>query len=827
MDRPDRSGSRSLRVAASSSDLIEDIHRQQRRRTFKRAAQVAALAVALLLVGLAVRTFTHRQDQAQAVEAASQQVLGGTAADLRSAVKLVEPVLERHPNHEGLLAIDALARVHLWAEFGADEGVAVEAADGLSSRTPAAAIARGMLAFASGDLDAAASGIEGLQLAEDAAVERTELAWLEAMLAAARAEENPDGVTEALAAVEAELDAEPRAVSLRRAQALLLLLSGDTPASLEALETARDQSRSHLGLAADEALYNAHLHQELGGVASVADQLLQMESEDLSPRDRAHAELARAVANVRNGEPGKGAARLEIAWEGLAKWNVLARRLAILTALEANDTKLPLRWVDESGLPDAEKTVVRAWVTLIKGDVMGTLDQLEGAPQEHPWVGFLQALALVEQRRFEEAKPWIDRTTRLLPGRTDVEVAAARVELRMGDKGVAVRKLEALAEQEPFAPRAWTGLGEAYLLQDGDAKDTRAAKKALQKAIDREPVPAEATLLLAGIYAHDIEGGTAAKLQALELFEKAAEAGSTLPHYQEALALYLADLALDDRALELLREVSEARGVTWPVLMKRVALELRIGNLEAEFDELLARATELGAPPHDTDLFKARLALAKGTKESIAEAQVAFRKLLDANPKDVHARVGYGMTYLKQFDRKEADLAVRRGLSVVPAEQHGLLWLARAEISARTGKLKNGALYSYSAWTRIIKEDGRTAEELLRAGELASRMWLKQKKDRRALRIARELTDRLGYHTDAWTVRAKIQLQAGETVEARASADRATDLDPKNARAFEIRGHSLLRFGDKKRAKEAYERAVEAAKGTPEEREYRANLKRL
>jgi Tfp pilus assembly protein PilF len=261
--------------------------------------------------------------------------------------------------------------------------------------------------------------------------------------------------------------------------------------------------------------------------------------------------------------------------------------------------------------------------------------------------------------------------------------------------------------------------------------------------------------------------------------------------------------------------------------MKRVELELRTGNLEAEFDELLAKATELGAPTHDTELFKAELALARGTKESVLEAQAAFRQLLEADPKNVHARIGYGMTYLKQFDRKEADLAVRRGLSAVPADQHGLLWLARAEIAARSGKIKNAALYSYSAWSRVIKEDDRTAEELLRAGELASRMWLKQKKDKRALRIARELTDRLGYHTEAWTTRAKIQLGAGETVEARESAEQATELDPKNARAFEIRGHSLLRFGDKKRAKEAYEQAVEAAKGTPEEGDYRANLKRL
>lgn len=825
--RPDRSGSRGLRVAAGSSDLIEDIHRQQRRRTFKRAAQFVGLAVALLLVGLAVRIFTHRQDQARALDAAGQQLIGGTATDLRSAIVVLEPVLERHPGHPELAGMDALARAHLWAEFAIGEDEANAAALGLDADNEAAPVVEALLAFAAGDLDGAEEAIDGVEAPSDAPFTRNELTWLRAMLAAARAERDPDGVKSALEDLDAALQAEPGAVALRRVQAFLLLLAGDAEGSLAALEKARDQSRSHLGLAADEALYNAHLHQELGGVASVADQLLDMESDTLTPRDRAHAQLARAVANVRNGEPKEGLERLEVAWGDLAPWNVMARRLALQTALEANDTTLPKKWLGESGLPDVERGIVEAWITLLEGDIMKCLDLLEDAPQAHPLVGYLQALALVEQRRFEEAKPWIDRTTKLMPGRAEVEVAAARTELRLGEKAVALRKLEALAEQEAYAPRAWTGLGEAYLLQEGEARDVRKAKKALQKAVEVEPVPAEALLLLAGIAAEKKDGGTEAKLEALDLFERAVKAGSTLPHFKEALALYLADLSLDDRALELLREIEDQRGVTWPVVMRRAELELETGHLDAEFDALFEKAKELGAPARSIELLRARIALAQGTKESVLEAQGAFRKLLDAQPSDVHARVGYAMTYLKQFDRKEADMAVRRGLSVTPSQDHSLLWLARADIASRTGKTKNAAIYSLTAWNKIVQEPGRTPAEILECGELTTRMWLRQKQDARAQRIARELTDRVGYHTEAWTIRAKVQLAAGEALDARVSADKAIELDAGNARAHEIRGHTLLRFGDKKNAREAYEQAVEAAKGTPEERDYRANLKRL
>jgi tetratricopeptide (TPR) repeat protein len=825
--RPDRSGSRGLRVAAGSSDLIEDIHRQQRRRTFKRAAQFVALAVALLLVGLAVRIFTHRQDQARALETAGQQLEGGTATDLRSAIVVLEPVLERHPDHPGLAAMDALARAHLWAEFGVGEDEANAAALALDENNPAAPIVDAMLAFAAGDLEAADASIADVEPPADSPFMLNEVAWLRAMLAATKAETDPEGLKTALSDLEATLEADPAAVSLRRVQAWLLLLSGDGEASLDALEKARDQSRSHLGLAADEALYNAHLHQELGGVASVADQLLEMQNETLSPRDRAHAQLARAVANVRNGEPKEGLERLEAAWGDLAPWNVMARRLALQTALEANNTALPRKWIEDSGLPDVERDIVEAWITLLEGDIMKCLDLLEKAPQAHPLVAYLQALALVEQRRFEEAKPWVERTDKLMPGRAEVEVASARIELRLGEKSVALRKLEALAEQEAYAPRAWTGLGEAHLLQEGDARDLKKAKKALQKAVEIEPVPAEALLLLAGIAAEKKDGGTEGKLEALELFEKAASAGSTLPHYDEALAMYLADLGLDHRAIELLRKVTDTRGVTWPVVMRRAELELETGNLEADFDALFEQAKELGAPARAMDSLRARIALANGTKESVLEAQAAFRKLLEEQPADVHARVGYAMSYLKQFDRKEADMAVRRGLSVTPDGDVGLLWLARAEIASRTGKIKNAALYSLAAWNRILQEPTRTAAEILECGELTVRMWVRQKQDARALRIARELTDRVGYHTEAWTIRASAQLAAGEALDARVSADRAIELDPKNARAHEIRGHTLLRFGDKKNAKEAYEQAVEAAKGTAAERDYRANLKRL
>ncbi len=824
--RPDRP--RGLVVAAGSGDLIGDIHRKNRRRLLKRAAQFTALGVALLLAGIGLKVLADRRDQAQAVERVEKQHVAGTVADLYGAVELAELGLQRHPEHPPLLAIRALMRAHLWAEFGAEEAAAVAAAEALAPG-PARTIAQGMLAFAAGDLEAAEASVQVELSPEDSALQHAELAWLRGMVAAARAEADTEGLASAIEALESVLHSDGGGVAHRRLHAYLLLLADRPDAALEALSDARERSRSHFGLAADEALFNAHLRQELGGVASVADQLLAMAPEALSPRDRAHAQLSRAVAHVAAGEPKDALERLDDAWEGLAPWNMLARRLAVQTALEAGDTQRLDGWLKDSAFSDDEQTIYRAWSQLIRGEVMKSLESLEAAPQAHPYVGFLQALALVEQGRWTEAKPWVERATKLLPGRHDVEVAAARVDLRLGDKQLALRRLEALAEQEAYAPRAFTGLGEAHLLQDGEAKNYKKAKRALEKAVKREAVPAEAQFLLSGVWHQRRGDDPNAEQKALEMLEAAAETNPKLPRYQEALALYLADLGYSGRALALMEKLEDVSGVGWTIPVRRAQLELETAESPdvASIEKLLEQAEAGGADAFTLARERARLKLRVGTKESVAEAQVELAALMQQAPTDVDVRVLHATTYLKQFDRKAADAAIRRGIGVVPDADLGLLRMARAKISSRAGRVAQAAPMARVAWGKMLTEEGRTAAELLDAGELATRLWTRSNKDAVALRIARELTGRLAFHADAWTIRARAELAANEAADARTSADKAIALDPQNPRGHEIRGHCLLRFGDKKRARESYDKAIALAKGTPDEAAYQANLKRL
>jgi tetratricopeptide (TPR) repeat protein len=827
--RGDRPGLPGLRLATGSGDLIEDIHRQQRRRTLKRAAQLVALAVVLLLIGVAIKLFLDRRAQVDALETGYAHFVKGTPAGLDKAIEVLQGSIDGVAAEDPpTLVARALVRAHRRVELGEGGEDARQAVDAVSGNPPGAALARGLLQLADGELDAAAESLAADRAAdgelEPGPFVLDERAWLHGMLAVARTPDDADALTAAATELQARLTAQPEQVSLRRVLALVHLIAGQTEAALAELQVAREQGRTLMGLAADEALYNAYLRQELSGVASVADQLLEGVGVSMSPHDRAHAQLARAVVHVYSGEVEKGLEMLDRAWEGLPPWDRLSRRLAIQSALEAGDASRIDAWVDGTPLPDAEGDIYRAWAVLVKGDVMEALRRLAELPQADPWVGYLQALALVEQGRFAEAAAWVDRTEKLLPGRLEIEVARARVELRLGDKKVALRKLEALAQEEARAPRAWTGLGEAYLLQD--EPNQAEARKALRRASEREPFPAEAYLLLARMRDERRGKDSKAELEALELYEQAAAANPHLPRYREALALHLAEIGFSARAREKLEAVKDEPGVGWEplVALVRIRIDEAGGDLDAE--PLLKEALERGAPADEVARLRARIDVDSGDKTRVAKAQADLAALLASNPKDVEARVLHARTFLIQFDRKAAEAVLRKGLAVVDGRSQGRLLWAWAELESRAGKRRLAAPRARRAWLAMLAEN-RPPTELLDVADLAMRLWLALRKERTALSIAGQLTDRLGYHARAWTLRAGTQLGAGEAAAARESAQRAIELDGEDPRAHEILGHALLRYGQKDRARKAYERAIELVKGTRLESEYRQNLRRL
>lgn len=824
VERSDRLGMSGIRVAGGL-DLLEDMRRTQRQKVFRRAAKLTVLGAVLLSIGVGFKVLAERRGAGESVQRIVTSYESGSALGLQVANALLERSSGGVTGHSDAASLSALMSAHLYVEFEEPVEIVhqrIRAAPDSAARH----LAQAMVEFASGEGDRASARLDALPDYSDSLVDQERL-WLRGMIAMARSTSDPSVRAQALAELERGLDTYPRNVPMRRVYIALLIGDGQHDVALEQLAKARDQSRAHFGLAADEALYNAYLKRELSGVASVSDQLLALEVEQLSSRDRAHAYLARAVAGVQMGHVDAALDDLDRAWGGLEAWNTPVRELAIQTALEAGDSSRLDGWLAGSGLPETQQAVYRAWGILQTGDIMQALDRLAALPQEDPIVGYLQALALVEQGRYDEAQPWIERTETLLPGRLEIEVAKARVDLRVGDKRTALRRLQALAkEEESFAPRAWTGLGEAYLLQEGDARNLDAAQQALERAIEVEPIPAEAHRLMAEVCLAERDTRSKAEVEALAHFEAAAQTNPALPRYAETLALHLADMGFIARARELLAKQVEVRGVQWPVMLRWIQIELEVARESFEEDAALAKLEALGAPAATVARERARARYLEGTRSALQSAVTQLEALVDADPNDLESRVLLARVFAAMRDKKAAKAVLLRGYALMPEEREGPLDFELAAIQARFGPREQAAPRARRAWL-LMKAERRTPNELMPVAELAAQLWLRTEHAQVAITLVRDLTERVPYHGKAWAIRAQTELAVGDTSYARRSAEKAIELDANLAEAYVVLGHSLLRFGQKEEARVAYAEAVALSTGTEQEADYRAHLARL
>jgi tetratricopeptide (TPR) repeat protein len=803
----DRS-SRSLRLAGTAGARIAELRERRRLRRRTQAVRLLVGAGIAGAVALGIKTYVDRSAHDEALATVLALTSGGTPADLQAA----EDALASIDADAQTLGYRAVLRAHAVLEFG----VGLEEADAarrLVEGGPAADLADSMLALYGGDVDAALASFDAVLGLEDEVLLQ-ERAWLSAQLALCRPE--PEILATALARIEVALERGP-SVALLRARARLMLAMGRFTDALDVLARAREIAPAHLGLSADEAMFNTDDRREAGGVASVTDQLLEM-GDAVTPVDRLVAMVTRGVVHVRQGETELGLERMAEAATALPWNHRRERELALHTALEAGAVELATGWIDafaaSKTMSEGDLAIMRTWAVLAGGDVMAALDAAAMLPQAHPRVAYIQALALVEQRRWAEAGPWIERATKVLGPRVELEVASARVELRTGDPAVALRRLTALAEEEPFAPRAWTGLGEAHLAQRSGGGDMIAAKRALQRAVEREPLPAEAMGALAELAnrrrASDPEGMRDAE----QWLRRAVETNPRLPHHRERLARFLADDARDDKAREVLDALLDTKGISANTLILRAQLAITGEETAIDVQALLDRAAAAGGDAKTIERERARAWMVFGKRSDLDEAQRRLGALVEADPLDIPSRILLAQTWTRMHDRKEAERILRRGFHHVAENEKGRLFQAWAELDARLGKSRVAAGRGRAAWVRLLDED-RPAPELLPFAELVAKLWIRQRNDRIALTTVEQLTTRLPLHARAWTIRARIELAAKQTASARQSIDRALALDPEDAEAHEVDGDWLARHGRKDEARVAHERARELAAKRP------------
>lgn len=826
------------RHKTGARDLIGDIHAQQRRKLFRRVAMAVALFLVLLMLGVAVKLLADRRNRDACLAEAADGFALGTSAELITVANKLEGCIEDHPKDAPLRGALALTRAQLLAEFGETEDAARAAIadlDTLESSTHDGELARVILDLDDGKITDARERLPTIAgLDETHSIAPNHEVWVNGMLAIADPEADLGSAIESVSATLSE----DNSISIRRLLATLYMHAGDSTAALSQIDEARSRAQTHLGLAADEALYNALLRQKLAGVADVADQLLGGDFE-IAQRDRAHALLARGVVRINSGEIEDGIALIDQAWAALPGWDKLSRSLALEMAMEAGDGERARKWIDEAGLREPESEIYEAWVKLVEGDIMTALEDLAKLPQEHPRVALLQGLALVEQNRFVEAQPWLERADKLIPGRIDVEVARARVEVHTGDPEAARRKLEALAEEEPFAPRAWTGLGEANVavanrdLAPGKAPDAdalREARRAFKKAVERERLPAEAYLHLAELTDQKRREDPKLVSEVIDLLGKAVAANPKLPRYAEREAVYLADIGFRRQAIAKLEAVLDQPGTGAQVPLRLAELALRQiefrerEQLPDEFDGWLEQAKQRGATARELALLDSRALIVRGkAKDAIA----LLEPLLAASEADLDLRVMVVRGYMELRDRDTALNLVKRGLAVLPDNQKGRIYYEWANIMSRGGKRKAAANYANNGWKRVVTQTDVTPAQLLLLAEEAIRLLNRDQQPKPAGTIGRELSERLPYHSDAWAIRADAEIRTNRGSDAKASAEKAVELDGDNPRAHDVLGQVWLRFGRKDRAKESFEKALELAKGTPQAKDYQKNLEGL
>lgn len=844
-------------------------------RTLRRALGVLTVLAAGTVFAAWLQA-THAQDRG--LGRARALFLAGTPQDLRAAADAL--AVARTPG-DCLASAEALVRAQLWAEFGEDEPTVEPALAAAASEAGACAdltLAHGVAALARGDVAAARAALAEAQRV-GSSLAPLHHRWLAGMLALGTGEDTAG----ALAGVQALCEASPAALACPRLLARLQLQAGQGAAALATIARARDLARTHLGLAADEAFINASQRREFSGVADLADQLLaragvappdapepphppaadealrsspggppahvdpSTPSSSSSPgagslgaTDRAHALLARAVVHVHTGEPAAGLARADVAWPLIPWWDRGARVLALDLSLEAGDSARARAWLPAAGLPAGDAAVYEAWAQIADGDVMAGLAGLAALPQDLPRVAYLQGLALVEQRRWDEAEPWLARAEGFFPGRVELEVARARVAVHLGDRVTALRKLTGLAEEEVHAPRAWTGLGEAHLaaaerspppvpadetdddwsargdLSHGtgtaDDRDLRAAQKALTRAVEREPRAAEAMLLLAQVWRrrHTVPES---ERNVLTWLEQAATTNPSLPRYREALARHLAETGATARAEAMLRALVDEPGIepATPLVLADLVLAraVRLGEpAPADVAAWISLAESAGAEPGALARTRAHADLALGTAASLRAAAARLDALLAKAPADIDARVLLAHVRIAQHDDEEAESLLRSGIYQVGAASSGRLFLAWARLELRQHKRKQAALHARAALRRMAVE-GRPAAELLEAADLAVTLFVRSDQAKLATAMTRGLTTRLPDSAHAWRLEARAQLGAGEASRARQAIGRALAIAADDPASLEVQGQIALRSGDRKTGRAALARALE------------------
>lgn len=842
--------------APSASDtfnrasLVEEIQQQQQRSAQEESLRreraqkdarsarrkkvrnwVIALASVVLVLGAVaygVKQFVENRRIERGLASAAEPLAASSVAKLEAARTALQSNLEVAPGHAATMGRLALVITHLHVRGAVEaeeaRAAAVKAKDAGRAEGP---LCEGMLAALEGNFDQARRAYEGALQVEDPWVQ-ADAAWLQGVVALGHPYDLPMEEA-AVAQLDASVETTPWAPN-HRVLATLLARRGELDRALAQIEDARMLAPEDTGLSVDEAFFKVLKAESVAGALALVESL----DGAVSGPDAARLSITRGLAELHEGEPDDGVDALSDAWKALSAADNDARLHVLEGLLSYGKVERVESLRKDVHLGSQADGIVDAWTDLALGRSKDALATLETMPQTLPRVGHLQALALVEERRFAEAKQWVDFARGRLRDRPDLAVAAARIATVMNEgRPEALEQLETLADEHAWTYRVWTALAEARLAAlDPDTKDEDALKeavKALERALDREAAPAEAAFRLGEHYA-------------ARIFEEPSDAGVALKHYRTAaqtppkLGVHRAGYG---KFLAQLARAREAREVLMPLAADpSLGPDPLLDLARASSTDALLRGTPVdegvrgwlveagtrGAALNQLELEWARYELARRNPQALETAHNRLEQLVAADPRNVEARALYATALLSLGELRRAKVTLNEGIRRTLRAVDGRLYVVLARVELAGKQKRRAASLAYKGWRKMVREPYLPVGALLDTAPFVAGLWTDLGQPKAAATIGRGLTLRAPASPRAWVLRGAIEMAGDRPGAACSSGDKAVELDEALPSGWELRGDCLLALQAHDDAVESYDKAVRLAEGTVAERPLRRKL---
>ncbi len=436
--------------------------------------------------------------------------------------------------------------------------------------------------------------------------------------------------------------------------------------------------------------------------------------------------------------------------------NASVRRELGMLAYETGDlasADKELRKALSLGAPKQELLPVLAKIRLARGEVKELLDELPAdAVQQSATLLVYRAEALAASGNRTEAEAALDQALQQEPKNGDVLLAKSRIAASKGDKEGFVRYIEEAIAADPGNVNVWLAKG---MILRADNKPTEAIA-AYTKALEVKPRDMEASIQRAFLYIDSRKFD--------EAKEDIARARSINPrnlmlNYLQAYSNFSQGKVQEAR--DGILQVLKAAPGHGPSLLLSGAIALRLNQFN--------------------------------------QAELDLRKFLETNPNHLYARKLLAQALLNTAQPKDAVAALDPALKLAPQDAQllaltGQSYLQTREFDKAVNYLEKAAVAAPEAAAV------RTSLGIAQLGKGDVDKGLNE------LKRATTLDPKA---MDAAFALIQAELQRKNYSSALAEVSKLEDADPKNAKVLNVKGHVQMAAGDKGAARATFDKALQ------------------